>query len=95
MRVNGSVQRIIQKLRHAADPIVGVCGLLQAPGPIPMASARQIMKVSLVESFGRALGVFIFMISLILGMLALLRTQSAERSYAGEPLPPGSGSQGS
>ena len=40
-----------------------------------MASARQIMEVSLVESFWRALGIFV--IYLISGMLAFFMTQNA------------------
>ena len=57
-------QICIERLRHASDPIFWgqwvifrVRGLFQGPGPLPMASARRAIGISLIESFWRALGV--------------------------------------
>ena len=51
-------------------PFLGSGASFQGPGPLPMASARQAIGISLVESFWRAIGVEIqhfCMISVISG----------------------------
>ena len=51
-------------------PILGFGASFQAPGPLPMASARRAIGISLIESFWRAVGIEIYhfcMISVISG----------------------------
>ena len=75
----------------SGEQFLGSTASFQGPGPLPMASARQAIGISLVESFWRAIGDEIehfCMISVISGprMPKELETQ---------PLPPRSGSRGS
>ena len=46
-------------------PILGSGASFQGPGPLPMASARQAIGISLIESFWRAIGVEIQHLSMI------------------------------
>ena len=51
-------------------PFLGSGASFQGPGPLPMASSRQAIGISLIESFWRAIGVEIHhfcMISVISG----------------------------